>query len=105
MLACRLDNNIYFYPGNYSLKYACIQKLNPLVYRLDFKIYSRLPNKRTGPNKSIGWNFSQNLIKVQEGDEPNNSIAKEFLTQCNKHIGWGKSIGWNFLAIFNKRIG
>ena len=52
--------------------------------------YSRVPNKRTGRNKSIGWNFSQNLIKVQDGDEPNNSIAREFLTQCNKRIGWGK---------------
>ena len=45
-----------------------------------FCLYYRLPNKRTSRNKSIGWNFSQNLIKVQEGDEPNNSIARVFLT-------------------------
>ena len=52
--------------------------------------YSRIPNISIGRNKSIGWNFSQNLIKVWDEDEPNNSIARKFLTQCNKHIGWEK---------------
>ena len=45
-------------------------------------------NISIGQNNNIGWNFSQNLIKVLEEDEPNNSIVREFLTHCNKRIGW-----------------
>ena len=29
--------------------------------------YSSVPNKRTGPNKRVGWNFDKNQISVQGG--------------------------------------
>ena len=29
-------------------------------------------NKRVGPNKHVGWNFSKTLIKVQLGSVPKN---------------------------------